>query len=261
MEDVSTLLKLVKLKDKNSFTTLYNQERTRMIHLAYKFSFNSDFAVNVVQELFCRLWEGKISIPDNADVRYLNRILKYDCIDFIDKNRRRREHLKRYGQLKDSFADHNFLTAKDFEIYISKIIDTLPSGAREICRLYILKQFTNQEIVAQLGISLQTVKNQLATGRKQIVFELKRQKGHGAEFRGSRAGQAPVIVQDYNFQSQEFLQAIEILPEKMKEIIRLHVVERRSVEEIVSILSINQRTVWHQLKAGKARLGIKNRKI
>ena len=133
-------------------------------------------AENIVQDVFCRLWERKDELMINGSIEnYLMRAVKLAVFSFIKVKLGRRQldhHIyKNIPQQRDSLEEEvrfNELVNKTNELTAQ-----LPPRRREIYRLSTEKLMTNQEIASALAISKKTVDSQLTKALKFLRKNLR----------------------------------------------------------------------------------------
>ena len=160
-----------------------------ILHVCLTFQSNTlksaEEAEEVVQEVFLYIWDKREGLkPDNSFNAYIftiayNIIKKY----FIKKSRDNAYKddliytlLQQENNL-DQTIDYKFLLEK-----VELIINSLPNRRKEI---FIKRKYDGlsvKQIADELGISPNTVENQLASAQKQILNELQKEKLAGLIF-------------------------------------------------------------------------------
>jgi len=124
-----------------------------------------DASEDVVQEAFGVLWE-KLSAGEKVvnQKGYLYSVVKNRSLDIL----RKRGGGKGTISLDGSVGDIEEPTVEDAEVEarLWTAIDTLPEKCREIFLMSKRDGLRQEEIASELGISLQTVKNQVSKALK-----------------------------------------------------------------------------------------------
>lgn len=178
-------VKNLKQGDVKAFDDLYNKYAARLCNFSLKYLKSVEEAEEVVQEVFLYIWDKREGLkPDNSFNAYIftiayNIIKKY----FIKKTRDNAYKddliytlLQQENNL-DNTIDYKFLLEK-----VELIINALPARRKEI---FIKRKYDGlsvKQIAEELGISPNTVENQLASARKQILNELQKEKLAGLIF-------------------------------------------------------------------------------
>ncbi len=141
-------------------------------------------AENVVQDVFIHLWEHRrlwreMQVPQ----AFLFTLARRRCIDFL---RLKVNDTRRVGLLKDmeereleyklyslEALDEDSLSDAELEQRLRQAIDRLPERCRHIFVESKLHRKKHQQVADEMGISVQTVKNQLAIALRKLQAELK----------------------------------------------------------------------------------------
>lgn len=125
-----------------------------------------DAVEDVVQECFAALWE---KLQDGAQVAnrraYLYRAVRNRCLDHLRKAGLRTEELNprdTYGLIDDDDAVERSYT----EARLWTAIDSLPQKCREVFLMSKRDGLKYEEIAEELGISENTVRNQISKALK-----------------------------------------------------------------------------------------------
>ncbi|MBR1575603.1 MAG: RNA polymerase sigma-70 factor [Bacteroidales bacterium] len=140
-------------------------------------------AENIVQEVFLQIYQRRKSFPEDINwVSYLFTAIKNHCLDYL-KNRLRRRTLSYDGydrqavdtlrmqaleQLDVDFPDQNRIQER-----IEKALSALPDRCRQVFVMNKLEGKKQNDIAAELGISVNTVESQMAKAYKILREELK----------------------------------------------------------------------------------------
>ena len=160
----------------NDFDRLFLTYYSRLHRFVMDFSFSSEDAEDIVQDIFAKLWErrNEVTIKTNTS-SYLLTLTKNKCIDYI----RRKSTVEQYKQeasirLKalQSIPDYQE-SDRELEEILKKALDALPPRCREIFIKSRFEDLTYKEIAAELGISESTVENQIGIALKRLHVALK----------------------------------------------------------------------------------------
>jgi len=156
-----------------------------LYNFSVKYLKSAEEAEEVVQEVFLYIWEKKDGLkPDQSFNAYIftiacNIIRKY----FIKKSREnafKDEQLYIFLEQENSMdqqIDYKFLLEK-----VESIINSLPKRRKEIFIKRKYEGLAIKQIADELGISPNTVENQLAAAQKKIQNELQKEKLAGLLF-------------------------------------------------------------------------------
>lgn len=171
----STILRL-KGGDVAAFETIYYQLSQKVFYYAYKLTKHRDKAEEVMQESFIRLWEKRQKIdPEQNFSSFFFSIVHNAAIDSIRKEYR---ETIRNMTLSEIFKKSEYTTELNLgysqlqEEYL-EAIEKLPEKRRHIFKLSREEGLSNEEIAFKLGISKNTVENQIVNALKFLRKVLK----------------------------------------------------------------------------------------
>ncbi len=178
-------VKNLKQGDVKAFDELFNKYSPRLYNFALKYLKSEEEAEDIIQEVFLYIWDKhKRLIPDSSFNGYLftiaHNIIKKHFIK-KSKNNALRDDLICEMQKQDNNLDQII----DYKFFLEKVeafINTLPDRRKEI---FIKRKYYGlsiKEIARELGISPNTVENQLAAAQKQIMTALQKEKLAGLLF-------------------------------------------------------------------------------
>ncbi|MFX1705174.1 sigma-70 family RNA polymerase sigma factor [Chitinophaga sp. CC14] len=179
LQDTALLERMQLLDDKAAFDELYHRYWEPLYMAAYARLQNEADAKDCLQEVFVALWHKRkeIVIRQRLDA-YLFISLKYRVLNHLRNNNTYQKHL-------DIFADFPlpFLPSADDHLTLTEIqqiiADTVAGMPEKMKAVYLLSRrdgLSVQETATQLGISPQTVKNQLTTAVKRLKDKLQSYK-------------------------------------------------------------------------------------
>ncbi|HBG41325.1 MAG TPA: RNA polymerase subunit sigma-70 [Porphyromonadaceae bacterium] len=164
------LFLLIKKRDKQAFTVIYQKYHRYLYALSLKYLKDGEMAEDAVQHVFVKLWDttNKIDIEINLK-NYLYTMTKNYI---LNKIRDEKEAVSlNYIQAQPVDEDEGILQAiEDREMIdlLYKGIDALPPQKREICIRKLQTSDSNQQIADKMGISLHTVKSHYQESLKML---------------------------------------------------------------------------------------------
>lgn len=144
---------------------------------AYAFTIVKDdmLAEEMVQNVFCKLWEKKDQLQINSSATaYLYRSVYHECLN----------HLKHQ---KVQSAYHVFMAARpadepapaaaklqmgELEWHLNKALNELPEQCRTIFQMSRFEELKYQEIADRLGLSIKTIENQMGKALRLLREKL-----------------------------------------------------------------------------------------
>ena len=137
-------------------------------------------AENIVQDVFLILWERKEEIEISFTLTtYLFTLVKNRCLNFLRHKLIEEEY---NSQLKEELGfklyaletfDYSYQSEEELQEVIRRALDTLPERCREVFIKSRIEGLKYKEISDELGISVNTVENQMVTALKKLRVALK----------------------------------------------------------------------------------------
>ena len=171
--------------DLKAFDDLFGKYSPRLYNFSLKYLKSVEEAEEIVQEVFMFIWEKREGLkPESSFNSYIftiayNIIKKY----FIKKARENAFKddliytlLQQENRL-DQVIDYKLLLEK-----VEKMVDALPSRRKEIFIKRKYEGLSVKQIASEMGISPNTVENQLASAQKTLLDEFKKEKLAGMIF-------------------------------------------------------------------------------
>ncbi|MDO5523448.1 MAG: RNA polymerase sigma-70 factor [Bacteroidia bacterium] len=165
------LFLLIKKRDKDAFTVIYQKYHPYLYSLALKYLKDTQMAEDSVQHVFVKLWETTKNMEIEINLKnYLYTMIKNYILNQFRDNR---ESVSlNYANAQSEIAkDEDFvekLEERELHDFLYKGIDKLPPQKREICRLKLEGKYSNQEIAGNMGISIHTVKSHYQESLKML---------------------------------------------------------------------------------------------
>lgn len=166
------LIDALKRGDSKAFDSIYEIYAKRLYGYCLSLTKSPEDTEEIVQDVFLRLWTQRELIRQTDTLRSLLFIMaKHQVLNALRARiaHPTYEEYVDYLATADTSSDsshkveyHDFL--RNFHSALTK----LPATQQRVVSLSKLAQKTNREIAAELGLSEQTVKNQLSLGLKAL---------------------------------------------------------------------------------------------
>ena len=153
------------------FADLFQQHEHRLYTLALNLTKAEQYAKDIIQEVFLKLWEQRQNLHEIHNVEaWLYRVTENKVIDFLRKAQaddRLKETI--WNHLSQTRSDTDeWMEAKEYNQIIQHAIDLLPPQRKRIYFLNKKEGLSHTEIARELSISRHTVKNQLSAAFQSI---------------------------------------------------------------------------------------------
>jgi RNA polymerase sigma-70 factor (ECF subfamily) len=166
--------------DEEAFTRVAEAYAARLYAVAFRLLGNRADAQDAVQRALLKSFDARASYsPRWAVSTWLYRILTNVCVDEL---RRRRPSI----DIENArVSTPSFAGAIGDRIDVARALETVPREARVLIALHYVDGLSHRELAAIRGISVNTVKSQLARGKSILRVALERGR-HGSARRPAR---------------------------------------------------------------------------
>ena len=177
---LAAVVQMASRGDNQARASLYNQFSRQMFSICVRMTGNYDDAKDLLHDSFLTAFSRLHQLNDsNAFGGWLRKIVVNTCIAYTKKNFEW-ETLDDASTINSHDENIEWLKEIGFE-QIQKEIKNLPQGCREVFNLYVLEDFTHQDIADNLGISVSTSKTQYHRARQLLKERLLKQLvSHGS---------------------------------------------------------------------------------
>lgn len=174
------LVQLAVAGSQEAFTELFERYRERVYRIAYGWCFDSQTALDLVQDVFIKVYRSLESFRKEASFwTWLCRITINRCLDFVRKKERMRETPVEDPQELPGAADSagespvEELELSELKGALTGAIDALSPEARSAFILRFFDNLSYKEIAAALDCSIGTVMSRLFYARQKLRDLLK----------------------------------------------------------------------------------------
>ena len=154
-----------------AFEKVFNHMKEKVFYFALKILRNKENAEEALQETFFKLWESRHKIDVSTDISsYIFSIAHNYSIDILRKSFHESQHKKVFYEVLENAETNteNDISFRELRAEFEKAIDDLPEKRKNIFILSRIKGLSNDEISKSLGISKNTVENQIVTSIKYL---------------------------------------------------------------------------------------------
>lgn len=155
----------------SAFESLFREFYTGLCVYAKKYVYDQETAEEIVQQLFCKLWEKRETLEIKGSVKsYLFNATRNNCLSHL-----RHEKIKANYQ-QETIASHkeespefdDMMQTAELNHLIQKTIADLPEQCRKVFLMSREEGLKYKEIAEQLGLSQKTVEAQMGKALKRI---------------------------------------------------------------------------------------------
>ncbi|NSL90482.1 RNA polymerase sigma factor [Chitinophaga solisilvae] len=163
------LLSLLKSDDSAAFNAIYDRYSKMLYLFIYSKLDTAEISKDVLQDLFISLWEKRKTLVLQESLKsYLYQAARHKIIDIYRKNATYRKYLQQLIEHFDA-QPHSIVDTVDYKARTQELfeaINHLPERMKEIFMLSRFENLSIEQISTHLGLSQQTVKNQITKALK-----------------------------------------------------------------------------------------------
>lgn len=180
MEDFSEhIMDAIAKGDEAAFERLFREMYTRLCVYAESLVRDHAQAEDMVQGVFCNLWEKREKLDVSVSVSsYLFKAVYHEALNVLKHERVKADFarfIEERGEQSENNVENFFLRESRDEVVaeINRAIDSLPEQCREILLLSRFSGKKSADIAELLHLSVRTVETQLYRAMKQLRVKLK----------------------------------------------------------------------------------------
>lgn len=173
------LFERIRNNDKVAFELLFRRFYAPLCGFANKFLNNMSESEEIVEEVFCRIWENRHQLLPNGTAKpYLYKSVQNLCLNQISKQKTADKYSKIIQIIYKNSPENDFdlyekLLATELETKLNVTIESLPEECRRIFKMSRFDELKYNEIAELLEISVKTVETQMSRALKKLRLEMK----------------------------------------------------------------------------------------
>lgn len=171
----STIIELLREGNESAFEQVFKEYYKRLHAYGYTFVKDDEAAEEIVQNVFCRIWEKKDQLNTGGSIKsYLYRAVHNESLNYLKHHKVRAKYEQYYtGHMSEEYDySSRKMETSELEGHIQKAMSELPAQCRIIFHLSRFEHLKYQQIADQLGISVKTVENQMGKALKLMRLKL-----------------------------------------------------------------------------------------
>jgi RNA polymerase sigma-70 factor (ECF subfamily) len=178
MSDEKDLIIALKNDSANAFDDLFRMYGQRLFLFSRGFLKDTEDAKEIVQNVFVRIWENRANIDEFQSFKSYLFSIAYNSI--ITEFRKKHREQKLLENIKNTSPNYHQdleeqLLYNSTKQEIEKAIEALPQRRRLIFKLSRFEGRSYQEIASELGISVNTVENQISEALKYLRNSIRKE--------------------------------------------------------------------------------------
>lgn len=169
------LIKLLKDKDRDAFTTLYDNYTSALYGVVFRIVNDESLAEDILQEVFVKIWKN-IAFYDSSKGRLFTWLINVTRNTAIDKYRSQEFRQQAKNQKMDDSV-HQVNNAMSVNIKVDHIglketVSQLKPEYVQMIDLLYFQGYTHEEVAKEFNIPLGTVKTRIRSAIMQLRQKL-----------------------------------------------------------------------------------------
>lgn len=168
---------IVQLRDgsQRAFEAIYERYFHRLYAFSVSFTKSHEDTEEIVEDVFVRLWQARATLHEEQGLHALLFTMSRRLLINAYRARINSPVFEDYVEFKanQGYEQADLLAYDDFVKRLNREINRLPATQGSVIRLAKFDGLKNKEIAGRLGLSEQTVKNQLSLAVKALRERMK----------------------------------------------------------------------------------------
>lgn len=167
-ENNQELLLRLRKDDVTAYEEIYSKYAKRLFIYAMNIFKQQELCEDILQNVFVHLWEKRKDHNITHLKAYLYQAVKFQIFKTLRNQRFTQEDLTRLNLVDESLNAFRRMEYNELESLISNLVDDLSPRCREIFIMSRFEEKSNKQIAEELGLSIQSVKNQISKALKLL---------------------------------------------------------------------------------------------
>ena len=153
------------------FSRLYDKYKHIIYGYSFKFLHSATYAEEIVQEVFLKIWKHRHSLdPEQSFKAYLFKVTRNQVLNFLRKASYEKNVSQEvfYKSQHTNNQTENEIITQEYHRILDSAVQSLPARRKLIYQMCRHNGLSHEEIATQLGLSKNTVKDQVVKALKSI---------------------------------------------------------------------------------------------
>lgn len=174
-EDNHNITTQIREGNLEAFEKVFKEFYPQLCLYALRFVKTKDLSEEIVQDLFCQIWENRKNLNIHTSIKaYLYRSTYHNALQVLRKKgsqNKYKEYLK--YQFNENESSSNKLEEKEINKIVQQTLSSLPQRCGIIFKMSRFEGLKYQEIAQKLSISIKTVEANMGKALKAFRHNLK----------------------------------------------------------------------------------------
>jgi len=174
-EDTQYITKQIREGNLKEFERVFKEFYPQLCLYALRFVKTKDVSEEIVQNLFCHIWENRKDLNIHTSIKaYLYRSTYHNALQVLRKvgsHNKYKEYVKHH--INEDYSSSNKLEEKEINKIVEQTLSSLPQRCGIIFKMSRFEGLKYQEIAQKLSISIKTVESNMGKALKAFRHNLK----------------------------------------------------------------------------------------
>lgn len=166
------LLSLLQNDDEVAYKRIYSKYAEKLFLYAMNILKHQEICEDIIQNVFVQLWEKRKDNNITHLKPYLYQSVKFQVFKSFRSQHFKQEDLTRLNLVDASLNASRQIEFDELESLINSLVEKLTPRCREIFIMSRFEEKSNKQIAEELGMSIQTVKNQVSKAIKKLKEQM-----------------------------------------------------------------------------------------
>ncbi|MFC4219139.1 RNA polymerase sigma factor [Flagellimonas marina] len=171
-ENDQELLSRLKKGDVLAYEEIYSKYAERLFFYAMNIFKQQELCEDILQNVFVHLWEKRKEHNITHLKAYLHQAVKFQIFKMLRNQRFTHEDLTRLNIVDASLNASRKMEFDELESLVKNLVNNLSPRCREIFIMSRFEEKSNKQIAEELGLSIQSVKNQISKALKLLKEQI-----------------------------------------------------------------------------------------
>lgn len=162
------LLSRMRDDDEIAYRAIYTKYAEKLFAYAMNISKQKETCEDILQNVFIHLWEKRKDNNISYLKPYLYQAVKFQIVKSLRNDKFTQEDLTRLNLVDAALSVSKKMEFDELESLIHTLVDNLTPRCRQIFIMSRFEEKSNSEISKELGLSIQSVKNQITMATKKL---------------------------------------------------------------------------------------------
>ncbi|MFD2099230.1 RNA polymerase sigma factor [Flagellimonas iocasae] len=167
-ENDQELLVRLKKDDVAAYEEIYSKYADRLFFYAMNIFKQQEICEDILQNVFIYLWEKRKELEITHLKAYLHQAVRFQILKVLRNQRFTQEDVTRLNLVDASLNASKKMEFDELEALVKSLVDNLSPRCREIFIMSRFEEKSNKQISVELGLSTQSVKNQISKALKSL---------------------------------------------------------------------------------------------